>query len=129
MGVIMENAPKTFVELMEGERWRTIRRLFRRHNMNLSVSTSEEAMGRYSEVVLDGDGFKIKTGKSGMVAASTGRNDHSFRPVRSAKEVLERALAFDESLSEAMMISEIIKKIEKLESIPLKRAVKKMLKG
>ena len=121
----MENAPKTFAELMKGERWRKVRSLFKRHNATLSVSTSEEAMGRYAEVVLDGDGFKIKSGRAAMVAAFAGKSD-SFTSLRRADEVLERALVYDDSLSEAGMLAEIVKKIDELQSVPSKRRTAKV---
>lgn len=109
----MENAPTTFAELMKGRRWTIIRQLFKRNNVSLKLSTSEEMMGEYSQVILDGDGFKIKTDRAGLQAAFT-QSRSSFRSITKPEEVFEAVLGYDGSLTETGVVATIIKKVDEL---------------
>lgn len=109
----MQNAPRTIKELMEGDKWVGILNLFKRNNVCLDLSISPEAMGRFSKVILSGDGFQVMTDKGGLQAAFSGSRP-SFCPLESAEEVVEAATDFDESVEEADLIAAIAQKVHEL---------------
>lgn len=110
----MKNPPKTFVGLMHGVRWKMILRLFRRNECTLILSTSEESMGKYYQVTLDGGGFKVVSAKAALQAAFTGNTGSSSRVLTSPEEVLELILDSDNSLSEAGVVDTIVQKVDEL---------------
>lgn len=57
-------------------------------------------MGRYSDVVLNGHGFQLEHGKSGMTAAFS-KPDTTHEPIGSIKKVAEMALRMTGPESEA----------------------------
>jgi len=92
---------------MKGKKWKKILGLLKKNKKTISIAISEEVVGRYCEVILDGDGFRVKSDKSGMAAAFTG-DKPSFRPISNSAEVLELAKDFDPDKFAEMKEFEIV---------------------
>lgn len=96
----MKTTPiQTFEELMKGRKWKAVLRLLKKKNATIRVAESEIMMGRYAAVILNGRGFQCESGRGGMSAAFAGNNP-TFKPIKSAKDVLEKAIDYSGPLSD-----------------------------
>lgn len=88
---------------------------------------SEEAMGQYAAVILNGDGFVQEHGKAGLQAAFTGQKLR-FSKISSVERLREMIRDYDDSLPpEDELVRSILKNIETIrrESERSKKAPKR----
>ena len=57
-------------------------------------------MARYTEVILTGTGFQVESGKAGMTAAFSRKEEPTRQPIKKATKVLEMVMACNEPLDE-----------------------------
>ena len=109
-----EQAISTFEQLRKGGGWTAVRALLRKSGKTVRVSVSEEAMGRYAAVIINGDGFVQLYGKAALQAAFT-KPDDRFSPIKSLAQLREMIWQYDDSLPpEPQLIADILDKIEKI---------------
>lgn len=118
-----DKTPTTFTGLKKWKQWKPTLRLLKKTGKTIMVAEGPAAMGRYSAVVLTGDGFQIESGKSGMTAAFS-KNATTHTSIRTVKEVLENAIELSCPLpddspgtptpSESEIVAKVVKKIEAL---------------
>jgi hypothetical protein len=122
--------PTTFKELVKSTGptgWRAILRLLKKKGKRIMVAESPICMGRYSAVILTGEGFQLESGKAGMAAAFTGGSDPICIPIEKTASVLERAIAFSGPLeddppdtptpSEGEIVAKLLREIEEFRNL------------
>jgi hypothetical protein len=113
--------PMTFKALKSLPSWRSTLRMLARKGKTIMVAEGEACMGRYSAIVLNGHGFQLEHGKSGMTAAFS-KPDTTHKPIRSIKKVVEMALCMSSPESEvdppgpteSELVANLLREIEKI---------------
>jgi hypothetical protein len=118
-----QKKPTTFKEMKSSLTWRSTLRLLARTGKTVMVAEGEACMGSYSAVVLNGGGFQLERGASGMTAAYSG-NHREHTPIRSAKKVTEMVLRLSGPMSddppgtptptEGEIVANVLRRIEEI---------------